>query len=340
MHFLKYIFIVLSSLVFVVGTNAQVPTSENIFSHSFSKALKRYYYNKDCNCGVQQGSYDSRNKNGSVLSQLTVAVRLGVAGLTYQTDLGVLKPGLNTGAELTYATYFDDVIGLRFGLNVAFSSSTFEAINYTDKYTVIDVEEDFMDVYYCINKLTEKHTQFLVEIPLQFAMRFEPISINIGPKLVIPVAKKYYETLEGIDLRCYYPAYDVEIDEALALATGQNGEIFLADDLTHMPAFWCTLSADLSYNIPLKSGNELGLGFYVDYALNTYHVPKTSNLSLLSITDTRAGVPVSRLFESVLQSNHAESGKQVVTDFGYLCAGFKLSYNIMPSSTSSTKKRR
>lgn len=336
----KYIRFILVFLLFVVGTiQAQVSKSEDIFSHSFSMAPQLYYYNKDCNCGVQQGSYDSRDKNRSVLSQFTIAARLGMAGLTYQTDFGIMKPGINTGIELTYAMFLNDVVGIRFGLNLAYSSSTFEAINYSDKYTVIDVEEDVMDVYYSINKLTERHTQLLVEFPLQLAMRFDPISINVGPKFVIPIVKKYQERLEGVDLRCYYPAYDVEIDQALALATGKNGEIFLADELVHMPAIWCTLSADFSYNIALKSGNELGIGLYVDYALNNYHVPKTSNLSLLSITDTHAGVPVSRIVSSVLQSNHAASNKQVVTDFGYLCGGFKLSYNIMPNSSSNKKRR-
>ncbi len=341
MHFLKYIFLILSFLLVVTSVaNAQVSIDEGILSHSFTKAPQLYYYNKNCNCGVQQGSYDSRKKYQSVLRQFTVAARLGVAGLTYQTDFGVMKPGINTGIDLTYAIFFNDIVGIRFGLNLAYSSSTFQSSNYSDKYTVVDVEADVMDVYYSINKLTERHTQLLVEIPLQLAMRFEPISINIGPKFVIPAVKKYHETLQGIDLRCYYPAYDVEIDQALALATGQNGEIFLTDDLDHIPALWCTLSVDVSYHISLKSGNELGLGFYVDYALNKYDVPKTTNLSLLSITDTRAGVPVSRLLESVLQSNHAESNKQVVTDFGYLCAGFKLSYNIMSNAKSSSIKRR
>lgn len=340
MHHYKYIRLILVFTLGVIGTTyAQVPQSKDIFSHSFSNAPQLYYYNKDCNCGVQQGSYDSRNKNQSVLRQFTLAARLGLAGLTYKTDFGNMTPGVNVGIDFNYAIFFNDIVGIRFGLNLAYSASTFKAINYSDKYTVIDVEDDVMDVYYNIDKLTERHTQLLAEIPLQLAMRFEPISINVGPKLAIPVVKKYQETLDGIDLRCYYPAYDVEIDEALALATGRHGTIFLSDELAHMPAIWCTLSADFSYNIVLKSGNELGIGVYIDYALNNYHVPKTSNLSLLSITDTRAGVPVSRIVASVLQSNHASSNKQVVTDFGYLCGGFKLSYNIMPNSSSNKKRR-
>ncbi|MDD3405305.1 MAG: hypothetical protein PHH23_03455 [Paludibacteraceae bacterium] len=296
------------------------------YPSAWNERLSKCYYRggNDCHCGSTH-----IDKPSVRLSQyFSLVFGGGISGLTYVSDFGGLSPAANALFGVTYSFYIRGKAGLKFGVDLAYAGSKYEAVSYHDLYSVVDVEKDVMDVYYTVDKISERHNQWLLEIPFQLALRFDPITIDIGPKISIPIVRNYQEQLSGVDLRCYYPTYDVEIDKAIALAADKYAETTVNDKIDYFPACWISLSANFAYSFMLKSGNELGLGVYADYALNRYKNQRTRNLSLVSITDTHDGIPVERLSESVLQSNHALSGKQVVSEFGYFCVGLKLTYDI------------
>ena len=278
---------------------------------------------EECNCISSQRGSSYRSKTPSA-RHVVIGTRIGTAGLTYQSDFGTFSPHIHTGLEMSYALLWRGV-GIRLGCDFAYAASNYVSTNYTDNYSTIDVERDAMDVYYTIGQLAERHNQWYLGIPLQLTLDFKHVTLNIGPKAVIALSTTYRQTLHQADLRCYYPLYDVEIDNALALATGTN-TMTTAGKLVSFPYAWIAIAVDGTYNIKLKNGNKIGIGLYADIAVNNYKLLKTSNLSLLSISDTKSGVPVDRLTESALYSNHAATQTQVVRKFGYFDTGFKLVY--------------
>ncbi|HHT60918.1 MAG: hypothetical protein QM280_02700 [Bacteroidota bacterium] len=312
-----------------VWTNSFFVSSQMLIDYPLLEQSRfsriRYFINNDCHCG----SVHIGKQKVPFLHYFQISAHGGLSGLTYQSDFGKMNPKANGALGIAYMFYIHGIAGLKLGANVAYSGSQFKAINYHDKYRVVDVEEDKMDVYYTADEITERHHQLLLEIPFQLALRFDPITIDLGPKFSIPLLKKYREQLYGVDLCAYYPAYDVEVDKALALAAGKYLKSGIDGTIDKFPALWISLSTNVAYTIPLKSGNELGVGVYADYALKGYLSQRTRNLSLVTITDTHDGIPVERLVESVLRANHALSGKQVVPKYSYFCTGLKLTYNIV-----------
>lgn len=278
---------------------------------------------EECNCISSQRGSSYRSKTPSA-RQVVVGARIGTAGLTYQSDFGTFRPDIHTGLEMSYALLWRGV-GIRLGLDITYAASDYVSTNYTDTYSTIDVERDAMDVYYTIGQLHERHNQWYLGIPLQLTLDFKHVTLNIGPKAIIALSTTYRQTLQQADLRCYYPLYDVEIDNALALATGSN-TMTSTGKLISFPYAWIAITVDGTYNFKLKNGDKIGLGLYADVAVNNYKLLKTSNLSLLSISDTKFSIPVERLTESALYSNHAATQSQVVRKFGYFDTGFKLVY--------------
>lgn len=283
---------------------------------------------EECNC---ISGLNARHPNMKIplTKQFAVGARIGTAGLTYQSDFGRLSPNLHAGFDVSYALLWRGV-GVRLGLGLSYAASDFKAANYADRYSTVDVERDQMDVYYTIAKLNERHTQWFFEVPLQLALDFRKVSLNIGPKVLFGISPKYRQTQQSADLRAYYPLYDVEIDHALALAAGNEAKAASKGDVKSYPFCWIAGAFDLNYYINLKrSGRRLSVGVYADVAFHTQNLPRTRNLSLLSITETSESVPVSRQTESVLRANHAETGKQVVSRFGYFDTGFRVTYYLI-----------
>ena len=132
------------------------------------------------------------------------------------------------------------------------------------------------------------------------------------------------------DLWCTYPYYESTVDEALALRAGLRGLQQTSSRENMLPVLWYAISLETGYDVyqhvaRLRTSSwGLRVSVYADVAINEYEVAKTSNLSVLTLTDTRDGIPVERVLESVLRSNKGYS--PLVQSYRYWACGVKLTF--------------
>lgn len=264
----------------------------------------------------------------AVQNIMEAGVRGGLSGLTYRTDYGVMKPGLSMGLDVAYIYLSPHHIGLRTGVGLEWSQSVFEARNYHDKYSCIDVEDDYMQVEYTMARWTERHHQLYASVPLQIAFYQDDWRIFAGPKVMLPMLFRYENRAENADLTCLFPVYKSHITEALALSAGTIREQTEKGTVAERPLLWYGLSLETGYTLHLNWRQDVFVGIYADYMLNRHSVRSTDNLFALQITDTADGVPVSRVLTSALESNHHLSDCQVITSYGYFSVGIKICWQL------------
>lgn len=298
-----------------------------------AKKKKFYFGGFDCNCGIQQRGFDSRKlgfgnkrKKGKAAMEVAIAPRIGLGSMVYYTPLGQLKPGINVGLDTDFSLFITTEIGVKAGLNIAYTKNAFAADDFSDAYRVTGAQNMLLNVYYTIGSLHETHAQLMLEVPLQVALRFEPFTVHAGAKFQFPVLNKFVQTLENSDLKCAFPTYGVVVDQSTCLRTGIDGVYETVGSYAAWPKFGVALAVDGMYNVQLKSGHKFSVGVYADYTLTPFKVPQGDNLSLLSITDTHLGIPVERVVVPLMEANHSQTHSQVVPRCGYFDVGVKIAY--------------
>lgn len=264
----------------------------------------------------------------AVRNVFEIGMRGGTSGLTYQTDFGHMRPGLNTGIDVAYIYQSPYHVGLRMGIGAEWSQSVFDARSYHDKYSCIDVEKDLMQVEYTMARWTERHHQLYASVPLQMAFYKEGWRLYVGPKVMLPLFFSYTGRATNAELTCLYPVYKSHITEALALSAGTIHKHTQRGVISERPAIWYGLSLETGYAFRISNRQKLVVGIYADYMLNQYSASSTDNLSALQITDTADGVPVARVLTSALEANHHITNHQVVHGYGYFAVGVKISWQI------------
>lgn len=258
-------------------------------------------------------------------NQLEVALREGLSGLTYKSDYGHLVPGNNTGLDVAYRYESSRVVGLRLGVSFDFSCSYLSNAKYKDGYSTTNVQNSPIDVSYT-TYFKEAHLQTMLSAPLQIGFFFGDCSVFVGPKVWVNLSADYRQTLYLANLNVYYPEYDVTIYEGKVYDAGLQKNV-ARGKIREPQKWWAGVSAEFNYlfRLPYKKYG-IGVGAYVDFACNTHTVTATNGLSMLSITDTRGGLPAVRVLESVLSTNNHQDGRQMVDRYGYFNCGVKLSF--------------
>lgn len=258
-------------------------------------------------------------------NQLEVALREGLSGLTYKSDYGRLVPGNNTGLDVAYRLESSSVVGMRVGLSFDFSCSYLRNTRYADGYSTTNRQGSPIDVNYTTS-FREAHLQTMLSAPLQIGFFFGDCSIFVGPKVWVNLSADYRQNLRLADLNVYYPEYDVTIYEAKVYDAGKQENV-ASGKIRDPQKWWAGVSAEFNYlfRLPYKKYG-IGVGAYLDFACNTHTVTPTESLSMLSITDTRLGLPATRVQESVLSTNNHQNQHQMVDRYGYFNCGVKLSF--------------
>lgn len=262
--------------------------------------------------------------------QLGIGLRGGVSALQYKAQAGGALPNLQTGLDIDYTFMSDFYVGMRVGVNMDYATSVFQARPYADQYSCVDVEQDDMDVSYTMGRLWEKHRQVYASLPVQLALAYEGWWMFAGPKFMFPLYMHRTTRAYNADLWCTYPYYESTVDEALALRAGLRGLQQTSSRENMLPVLWYALSLETGYDVyqhvarMRTSSWGLRVSVYADVAINEYQIVKTSNLSVLTLTDTRDGIPVERVLESVLRSNKGYS--PLVQSYRYWACGVKLTF--------------
>ena len=261
-----------------------------------------------------------------------VGLRAGMAGYNAQCHYVSPVSGIHGGMLLSYAYHSPYVVGVRVAATVDRSQAGFSIIDYTDSYSVIDVENEEMQVDYTIGRLDERYTTWSVGIPIQLAIARKNFYLYCGPKMVFPVQSQWSETAEKAALSVYYPLRDNRVYDSYPLAASpsfreaQNGSMQQAPKVQ----FW--LAAELGYDIRIHTGartiSYLSIGVYADYCFSSMAADPSERISLIMLSDTRDGFPLQRILTPVVAAQR--QGIRLVSSWRPLDFGIKISYRIAP----------
>lgn len=263
----------------------------------------------------------------------------GVAGFDSQHSYVSPQLGPNAGLHAAYGYYSPYVIGFRIGLSADMHRAGWNKTDYTDSYTTIDVENETMQIDYTIGSLSEIYTTWSAGIAAQIALKWKNVGIYFGPKVVYPLSYSWKEKAQNAALSVYYPDYDNRVYESYPLAASRS---FTMEESgkSSLSKIQCWLSGEISYDIPFRSKSKtksgLTVGIYADYSLSRTD-NTTANLqpSLIMLTDTRDGLPLSRVLNPVLSSQR--QGQTLISRYNLFDVGIKLSYTL--SSTPRTHSK-
>ena len=259
-------------------------------------------------------------------------LRVGMAGYDARCHYVSSVSGLHGGLQFGYAYHSDHLIGFRVAVTLDRSQSGFNKNGYTDTYSVIDVENEPMQVDYSIGRLQEIYTQWSIGIPVQLVLSKYNFSFYLGPKFVFPFSGRWTETADNAALSVYYPLQDNRVYHSIPLAASPSFQESQEGELRTLPKMQYWLAAELCYDIPVYTGRRiksyLSIGVYLDYSFSAIKDDPSDRISLLMLSDTRDGFPLHRILTPVV--NAQRQGQQLVTERKPFDFGLKLSYRISP----------
>jgi len=285
-------------------------------------------------------------------------LRGGLADWKARTHYVSPQPGLHAGVEIGYAYTSPQVVGFRAAFTVDRHRTAFGKMNYTDSYQTMDVDNQLMQIDYTIGHLKEMYTFWSVGVPAQITFSWEKIRLAVGPKFVFPLSAEWHEKAANAALSVYYPDYDNRVYDSYPLAASRDFSM-LGQGKLSVPKIQYWLASELTYSIPLQTFHSSGsihytsyitVGVYFDYCFNDQSFDRNDTESLIMLTDTRDGFPLSRILSPVLTScyhsavSNPESSSSNRTPLVSHCAlfdvGVKIACTLSPYNPFSRSSRR
>ena len=256
----------------------------------------------------------------------------GLAGLTTQPVYVNRSVGLHAGAQVYYSYLSPSVFGFRTGVTLDRHAASIGKLNYEDSYATTDIDNEPIIIDYSIGSLWERQTMWSVGVPVQLALTYRRFTLYAGAKAVFPFSGKWKQEMKHVALSVYYPTYDNRVYDSYPLAASRDFE-HTSNGAIVLPKVQWWLTSELNYAIPLNTWathyrSYLMVGVYFDYCLSRV-VPASSEVeSLIMLTDTRDGLPLQRLYTSVIEGQR--QGQKMVNNCAMFDVGVKLSYAISP----------
>jgi len=272
-------------------------------------------------------------------SYFEAAARIGLAGLTYDSDYGGTMPGYHAAFDLGYLYKSPYWIAFRVGASIEAASSSYRKSDYQDQYSTIDVEGETMQVQYQIGVLRERHQYYTASFPVQLGFHIDHFTFLVGPRFCMPFNATWKQTLSDAALAVFYPRYNNLVEESYPLAASKDFEMEDEGKLV-LPKWQCSLSCELTYDFLIasqygKTESFISVGLYFDVSLMTAPTyPNQERLGVLHLTDTRDGFPLSRIMKPALEAWREQH--PLVSKYGNFDVGFKVAYRL----TSAPRQRR
>ena len=261
-----------------------------------------------------------------------VGVRAGMAG--YHAQCYYVSPvqGLHGGMQISYAYHSSRIVGFRIAATLDRSNAGFGKDEYIDSYSVIDAENEPLQVDYYIGHLQETYTTWSVGIPVQLALSGKNVSFYLGPKIVFPFYNHWTEKADNASLSVYFPLQDNRVYNSFPLAASPSFRELQEGTIHKLPAIEYGLAAEFCYDIPVHTGlhskSYLSVGVYFDYSFSAGQEEASERISLLMLSDTRDGFPLHRIMTPVVSAQR--QGRRLVSSIKAYDLGIKLSYRIAP----------
>lgn len=261
-----------------------------------------------------------------------IGLRAGMAGYDARFHYVLSVTDLHAGGLLSYAYHSDHVIGFRVAATLDRHQAGFGREGFTDSYSVIDVENEPIQVDYSIGRLREMYTTWSFGLPVQLALSTNHFAFYLGPKFVFPFSCRWSEMADQAALSVYFPLQDNRVYHSFPLAASPSFQESQAGDFRMQPKVQYVLATEACYDIAIYTGRRsksyLSIGIYFDYSFSAIHDESSDRISLLMLSDTRDGFPLHRILTPVVASQR--QSKRLVASRKPFDFGFKLSYRIAP----------
>ena len=259
-------------------------------------------------------------------------IRGGMASYDAQCHYVSSVPGIHGGIQISYAYHSPHIAGLRIAATLDRHQAGYSKINYEDSYSVIDVENEPMQVDYSIGHLHENYATWSVGIPVQLALTKKQFYFYIGPKFVFPLLCQWREKAENAALSVYYPLQDNRVYNSFPLAASPLFQESQSGSVQVQPRVQYWVAAEAGYDIRVHTGERsksyLSIGIYLDYSFSRISADPSDRISLLMLSDTRDGFPLHRILTPVVSAQR--QGKRLVSPRNPFDFGIKISYRIAP----------
>ena len=210
-------------------------------------------------------------------SMLSIGVRGG--GQTFLPTAAVgatgeVKPGIGgTGALDVRYTYYGSVasqvqLGVAVGAGFGYGTTGIKGTNL-DSYTNIDYLGNKMD--YSIDATYSLKDQFAkVDVSLLLAMRFGGVTLNVGPRFMLPFAATGTVTISEASIDAYYPLYNVHVTDQLI--TGKLETPYTDTRASNLPRMNVLVAAEIGYEWRLNQ-HALGVQLFAEAAVWSKQTP-------------------------------------------------------------------
>ena len=249
-------------------------------------------------------------------SMLSIGVRGG--GQTYLPTAAVgatgeVKPGIGgAGALDVRYTYYGSVasqvqLGVAVGAGFGYGTTGIKGTNM-DSYTNIDYLGNKMD--YSIDATYSLKDQFAkVDVSLLLAMRFGGVTLNVGPRFMLPFAATGTVTISEASIDAYYPLYNVHVTDQLI--TGKLETPYTEKHPSNISKYNLLIAAEIGYEWRLNQ-HDLGVQLFAEAAVWSKQTPNplTPNplIQVQPITDASNPVP----FVTVGSAESFVSGRRYI----------------------------
>ena len=204
-------------------------------------------------------------------SMLSIGVRGG--GQTYLPTAAVgatgeVRPGIGGAGALDVRYTFYGQLADRFELGFAISAGIGYGVaplkgSNTDNFTNTDYLGNRMD--YTINSdFTQRDKFAKIDLSLLFAMHFGGVTLNIGPRFMMPFAASSALTIRQSAIDAYYPAYDVHVVNQLI--TGKLETPYTENRPSNISKYHLLVAAEIGYEWRFNR-HALGVQLFAEAAV-------------------------------------------------------------------------
>ena len=271
-------------------------------------------------------------------SMLSIGVRGG--GQTYLPTAAVgatgeVKPGIGgAGAiDLRY-TYYGSVasqveLGIAVSAGIGYGTAGVQGTN-TDTYTNRDYTGNAID-YTCTANYAQTDRFAKGDAALLLAMKFGGVTLNVGPRFMLPFAASSAVTIRQSAIDAYYPAYDVHVRDQLI--TGKLTTPYTLPHTAIIPRYSLLVAAEIGYEWSLSEQSSLGLQLYADVGVwnsaGKNPAPITPLIQVSPITSQENPVPTVTVGDIA----------PMIKDLRYIDFGLRVYYAFSIDSDKGYKSR-
>ena len=239
--------------------------------------------------------------------------------------------------DLRYTFYGEptDRIGIGFAISagIGYGTAGVQGTN-TDTYTNRDYTGNAID-YTCTANYAQTDRFAKGDAALLLAMKFGGVTLNLGPRFMLPFAASSALTIRQSAIDAYYPAYDVHVRDQLI--TGKLTTPYTLPHTPIIPRYSLLVAAEIGYEWSLSEQSSLGLQLYADVAV--WNQPYPSNPLIPSSSNPLIQVSPITSQENPVPTVSIGDIAPMIKDLRYIDFGLRVYYAFSIESDKGYKSR-